>query len=129
LHNQNQEEQEDIDPTPAALNFNHLSGEEAYHALEDVAIFNWGQDMSTGWKLPLVAPWKTLLLLDVDNNADVLDPHQQQLDTQEDKNLAEGLVRFLETVSVTMSYVSPPSPHFYYRFSPLLQDWQKPQHF
>lgn len=61
--------------------------------------------MSTGWKLPVVAPWKTLLLLDVDNNADVL---QQQLDTQEEKNLAEGLVRFLETVSVTMSYVAVP---------------------
>jgi hypothetical protein len=56
----------------------------------------------------VVAPWKTLLLLDVDNNGDVLDLHQQQLDTQEDKNLAEGLVRFLETVSVTMSYVSFP---------------------
>lgn len=54
----------------------------------------------------MVAPWKTLLLLDVDNNGDVLDPHQQQLDTQEDKNLAEGLIRFLETVSVTLSYVS-----------------------
>ena len=59
--------------------------------------------MSTGWKLPMVAPWKTLLLLDEDNNGHVFHPHEQQLDTQEDKNLAEGLVRFLETVSVTMS--------------------------
>ena len=106
LHNQNQEEQDDIDPAPAVSDFNHPSGDEAYHALEDVAIFNWGQD-STGWKLPFVAPWKTLLLLDDDDdNGDVLDPHRQQLDSQEDKNLAEGLVRFLETVSVILSYVS-----------------------
>lgn len=121
LHIQNQEEQEDIDPAPSSLDFSHSTEEQAYHTLEDVPVFDWGQDMSTGWKLPMVAPWKTLLLLDVDNKGDVLDPHQ--LDTQEDKNLVEGLIRFLDTVSVTMSYAS--FPLLLILIVTILQDWQK----
>lgn len=72
---------------------------------DDDVTLNWGQDMSLGWKLPTVAPWKTLLLLDVDND---MDPHQilkGSYDMPEDKNLVEGLIRFLGTASVTLSYV------------------------
>ena len=64
---------------------------------------NWGEELSLGWKLPPMAPWKSLLLLDVDKE---MDPHQilgGPHDNSEDKALAEGLVRFLETASVTLS--------------------------
>jgi nitrogen permease regulator 3-like protein len=64
---------------------------------------NWGEELSLGWNLPTMAPWKSLLLLDVD---DEMDPHQileGPHDNAEDKALAEGLVRFLETASVTLS--------------------------
>lgn len=70
---------------------------------EDDEALNWGEGLSLGWKLPTMAPWKSLLLLDVDNE---MDPHQilgGPHDNAEDKALAEGLVRFLETASVTLS--------------------------
>jgi hypothetical protein len=87
LHSQDDQETNFIDP------------------FDDDVTLNWGQDMSLGWKLPTVAPWKTLLLLDVDND---MDPHQilkGPYDMPEDKNLVEGLIRFLETASVTLSWV------------------------
>lgn len=65
----------------------------------------WGEELSLGWNLPTLAPWKSLLLLDVDNE---MDPHQileGPHDNAEDKALAEGLFRFLETASVTLSQV------------------------
>lgn len=63
----------------------------------------WGQDMSFGWKLPPLVPWKSLLLLDGHNG---LDPSMNLRGSQvnpEDRTLVEGLVRFLETASVTLS--------------------------
>ncbi|KAJ3516543.1 hypothetical protein NLJ89_g1047 [Agrocybe chaxingu] len=70
---------------------------------EDDVSLNWGQDMGLGWKLPIMAPWKTILLLDVDNNVVPDQVLQGPYDTPEDKKLAEGLVRFLETASITLS--------------------------
>jgi hypothetical protein len=70
---------------------------------ENDEALNWGEELSLGWKLPTMAPWKSLLLLDVDNE---MDPHQileGPHDNAKDKALAEGLVRFLETASVTLS--------------------------
>ena len=67
---------------------------------------NWGEELSLGWKLPTMTPWKSLLLLDVDNE---MDPHQildGPQENSEDKALAEGLVKFLDTASaapVTLS--------------------------
>lgn len=63
----------------------------------------WGQDMSIGWKLPPLAPWKSLLLLDGHNG---LDPSMNLRGSHvnpEDRTLVEGLIRFLETASVTLS--------------------------
>ncbi|KAF8072057.1 nitrogen permease regulator of amino acid transport activity 3-domain-containing protein [Lyophyllum atratum] len=63
----------------------------------------WGQDMSFGWKLPPLVPWKSLLLLDGHNG---LDPSMNLRGSQvnpEDRTLVEGLIRFLETASVTLS--------------------------
>lgn len=71
--------------------------------LDDDESQTWGQEMSFGWKLPPLAPWKSLLLLD---GHDGLDPSMNLRGTHvnpEDRTLVEGLIRFLETASVTLS--------------------------
>ena len=63
----------------------------------------WGQEMSFGWRLSTLAPWKSLLLLD---GHDSLDPPMDLRGAHvkpEDRTLVEGLIRFLETASVTLS--------------------------
>lgn len=58
----------------------------------------WGSEMSFGWKLPPLAPWKSILLLE--------DPSLESfpnVKSQDDKMLVEGLYRFLEIASVTLS--------------------------
>lgn len=66
---------------------------------------NWGPELSTGWKLPELAPWKSLMLLDAtddsleDPMASFRGPHV----SAEDRALAEKLMRFMENVSVTLS--------------------------
>lgn len=67
---------------------------------------SWGSEMSFGWGLPTLAPWRSLLLLDekkdgTDLHADLNDPSL----SPECRGMAEGLVKFLETVAVTLSYV------------------------
>ncbi|KAF5359639.1 hypothetical protein D9756_003129 [Leucocoprinus leucothites] len=65
----------------------------------------WGPEMSFGWRLPTLAPWKSLLMLDDPKNigggdfASLKGPYL----TQEDRIAAEGLARFLDIVSVTLS--------------------------
>lgn len=67
----------------------------------------WGHEMQFGWRLPTLAPWKSLLLLDRQDGQG-LDPQMgltgSNVDS-DDRALAEGLIRFLETASVTLSYV------------------------
>ncbi|KAG5635964.1 hypothetical protein H0H81_009533 [Sphagnurus paluster] len=66
-------------------------------------IETWDHDMGFGWKLPPLVPWKSLLLLDGHNG---LDPSMNLRGSQvnpEDRTLVEGLIRFLETASVTLS--------------------------
>ena len=70
----------------------------------------WGRGFSVAWRLPALEPWKSLLLLDGPD-----DPGRQWMDVyaairgtnvrEEDKLLAEQLIKFLETVDVTLSYV------------------------
>jgi len=87
LHSQNDQEMDFFDPS------------------DDEYSLNWGLHMTFGWKLPSMAPWKTLLLLDIDND---MDPHmilRGPHENAEDRTFAEGLVRFLEIASVTLSYV------------------------
>jgi nitrogen permease regulator 3-like protein len=97
----------------------------------------WGKEMSVGWRLPTLAPWKSILLLDgpgaagpglggVDPNEYLEGPHL----TQEDQKLAEGLFRFLDEVKVTFSSVQPGIPlllttEAYYRLEDMsnLLDW------
>lgn len=74
---------------------------------QDDEVNAWGKEMSVGWRLPVLAPWKSLLLLDgkdgqsLDSQMSLEGPHVGP----EDRALAEGLIKFLQTVSVTLSCV------------------------
>ena len=71
---------------------------------------DWGQEMASGWRLPSLAPWKSLLLL---CSQDVLEAQLQQSVAQllpQDRLVAESLVRFVKTVNITLSYAH--QPHF-----------------
>jgi len=73
-------------------------------------VSTWGSGFSVAWRLPALQPWKSLLLLSGPD-----DPDRQWADVyaairgtnvrEEDKLLAEQLIRFLETVDLTLSYV------------------------
>lgn len=63
----------------------------------------WGQSMTLGWKLPTMAPWKTLVLLDDDGEMDPYTALRGPQNSAEDRQLADGIIRFLETASVTLS--------------------------
>lgn len=65
----------------------------------------WGQSMSLGWKLPTMAPWKALVLLDDDSEMDPYTALRGPQTSAEDRTLAEGIIQFLETASVKLSYV------------------------
>ena len=70
----------------------------------------WGRGFAVAWRLPALEPWKSLLLLSGPD-----DPGREWMDVyaairgtnvrDEDKLLAEQLIKFLETVDVTLSYV------------------------
>ena len=60
----------------------------------------WHHDWDAGWRLPALEPWKSLLLLDSMNPLSQLRDHFINF---EDRALVEGLIRFLENASVTVS--------------------------
>jgi hypothetical protein len=65
----------------------------------------WGRDLSLGWRLPALAPWKSLLLFDAD---DALDPYTNLRGPHvrpDERDYADRLIKFLEIASVTLSYV------------------------
>ncbi|KAL1749236.1 nitrogen permease regulator of amino acid transport activity 3-domain-containing protein [Schizophyllum fasciatum] len=62
----------------------------------------WGPHMSFGWRLETLAPWKSILLLekdDFDPFASLRGPHV----SVNDRPLVDGLIRFLEVASITLS--------------------------
>lgn len=73
------------------------------YQFDDDDIRTWGQDLSFGWRLPALAPWKSLLLLDGDNEIDPNITLRGPQLTAEDSTLAEELARFLDTASITLS--------------------------
>jgi len=64
---------------------------------------DWGPELSFGWRLPTLAPWKSLLILDDPKDGGDLVSLKGPYLNPDDRVAAEGLVRFLETVSVTLS--------------------------
>lgn len=77
---------------------------DSFNDPEDDDMQGWGSEMSYGWKLPTLCPWKSLLLLDNDG----FDPYMNLRGphiSSEDRTVVEGLIRFLDTASVTLSYV------------------------
>ncbi|KAJ7178562.1 nitrogen permease regulator of amino acid transport activity 3-domain-containing protein [Mycena crocata] len=64
----------------------------------------WGQEMSFGYRLPSLTAWKSLLLLD--DGPEDIDPYanlRRSLIGTGDRSLVEGLIKFLEIASVTLS--------------------------
>lgn len=65
----------------------------------------WGTELSFAWRLPTLAPWKSLLLLDSQDDPglapymNLRGPHVHE----EDRQLAEGLLKFLEVAEITLS--------------------------
>ena len=74
----------------------------------------WGKELGFAWRLPTLAPWKSLLLLDDGEHGDRNDLYADLIAGQsvipEDRQLAEQLIRFLEITSVTLSWVFSISP-------------------
>ncbi|KAH7884614.1 nitrogen permease regulator of amino acid transport activity 3-domain-containing protein [Phlebopus sp. FC_14] len=73
------------------------------HQEDEDEVRLWGRELSFGWRLPALAPWKSLLLLDPDQ---ALDPYMNLRGPHvrpEERDHAEGLIKFLETVSVNLS--------------------------
>ncbi|KAJ7650396.1 nitrogen permease regulator of amino acid transport activity 3-domain-containing protein [Roridomyces roridus] len=64
----------------------------------------WGQEMSFGYRLPSLTAWKSLILLD-DGPEDV-DPYanlRTSLIGTGDRTLVDGLIKFLETATMSLS--------------------------
>ncbi|KAJ7475742.1 nitrogen permease regulator of amino acid transport activity 3-domain-containing protein [Mycena latifolia] len=64
----------------------------------------WGQEMSFGYRLPSLSAWKSILLLD--DGPEGIDPYanlRRSLIGTGDRSLVEGLIKFLEIASVTLS--------------------------
>jgi len=85
--------------------------EESFFGTEE-----WGKELGFAWRLPTLAPWKSLLLLDdgeqEDGNAFYADLIAGQNVIPEDRQVAEQLIRFLEITSITLSWVFFLVPEF-----------------
>ncbi|KAI0707128.1 nitrogen permease regulator of amino acid transport activity 3-domain-containing protein [Earliella scabrosa] len=64
----------------------------------------WGPGMSFAWRLPALTPWKALLRLDDEDEQSELDMQLRaaQLNPEE-RDLAEQLIRFLDSATVILS--------------------------
>jgi hypothetical protein len=92
----------------------HSTDDEEFAEYDEVdsrgGVSTWGRGFSVAWRLPALEPWKSLLLLSSPD-----DPGRQWMDVyaairgtnvrEEDKLLAGQLIKFLETVDLTLSYV------------------------
>ncbi|KAF9446305.1 hypothetical protein P691DRAFT_761748 [Macrolepiota fuliginosa MF-IS2] len=96
-----------LPPHLDALLHNEDEAEMDYlNAPEEEDSSGWGPEMSFGWRLPTLTPWKSLLLLDEPKGGESGDPYldlKGLLLNPEDRGVAEGLVKFLETVAITLS--------------------------
>ncbi|TFY78601.1 hypothetical protein EWM64_g5411 [Hericium alpestre] len=82
------------------------SGELTYQGDEMAREHNpWGRELSFAWRLPSLDPWKSLLLLETEDNSDVYMSLRNSNIRDEDRLLAEQLIKFLEMADVTLSFV------------------------
>ncbi|KAI0045843.1 hypothetical protein FA95DRAFT_1543270 [Auriscalpium vulgare] len=68
----------------------------------------WGPELSFAWRLPSLEPWKSLLLLDGPEGREWIDVYASIRGSnvrEEDRMLAEQLIKFLEMADVTLSLV------------------------
>ncbi|KAI0067195.1 hypothetical protein BV25DRAFT_1819496 [Artomyces pyxidatus] len=68
----------------------------------------WGQELGFAWRLPSLEPWKSLLLLGGPEGKEWMDVYASIRGSNvrdEDKMLAEQLIKFLEMADVTLSLV------------------------
>ncbi|TRM70460.1 nitrogen permease regulator of amino acid transport activity 3-domain-containing protein [Schizophyllum amplum] len=81
----------------------HVAGDDDIDELQEQdAADMWGPHMSFGWRLETLAPWKSILLLEKDGFdpfASLRGPHV----SVNDRPLVDGLIRFLEVASITLS--------------------------
>ncbi|KAI0303606.1 nitrogen permease regulator of amino acid transport activity 3-domain-containing protein [Multifurca ochricompacta] len=90
----------------------HSTDDEEFAEHDEVesrdGVNTWGRDFGIAWRLPALEPWKSLLLLSGPDG-----PSREWMDVyaairgtnvrEEDKLLAEQLIKFLETVDVSLS--------------------------
>lgn len=76
----------------------------------------WAKELGFAWRLPTLAPWKSLLLLDDGDHGDQSAFYADLITGQdvipEDRQVAEQLIKFLEITSITLSWVFPSLPDF-----------------
>jgi hypothetical protein len=68
----------------------------------------WGPEMSFGWQLPVLAPWKSLLLMDdirSEEGEEAFANLRSPYITPDDRPIVEGLMKFLEIASISLSSV------------------------
>ena len=65
----------------------------------------WGPDLSFAWRLPALAPWKSLLRLDDEAEPELYMKLRGPQLNPEDRELAEELIKFLDMATVTLTSV------------------------
>lgn len=64
----------------------------------------WGEELGLGWNLPVLAPWKALLLLETAEGEEVdLEALKGPHISGKNRSTADGLIQFLKLASVTRS--------------------------
>ena len=64
---------------------------------------SWGPEMSFAWRLPALAPWKSLLRLDDETEPELYMKLRGPQLSAEDREVAEQLLKFLDMASVTLT--------------------------
>jgi nitrogen permease regulator 3-like protein len=77
--------------------------------LDEEDVECWGEEFRYGWRVPSLAPWKSLLLLERDGDEEGADPlttlREGAMELEDQGGFVDGLVKFLENASVTVSLV------------------------
>lgn len=73
---------------------------------EEPTSASWGRELAFAWRLPALAPWKSLLLLNENDGGLAPYVNLSGPDVRdEDRQLADGLLKFLEIAEITLSWV------------------------